>query len=539
MTVEAGWASHVTSLLKDVEYLERRVSATCPKCLEQGSLSMAPERDGRKIAQGLDIALGCFSEAKCAPVEILAAVGLTLEALRMPKAYANGHANGNGHHHPNGDSDTGQVVKRPLTLKEWEAQVFYFAEWTLRNDPEYRDKPVPAELLLEPLRADLKQGIALMSQRGSPPPDGLSESGANESIDHLSKLAIEAWANRPIWNGATKRSAMELIVCENAEQAIVSNAEYLSRLPIIDRLYYTQHISLGVGGKHEGKTTDVRTEALAVASGLPVYNRPTTQTPVIYAASDDEYPTTRMELLRMGWQERRIPLIMVRVQTAEGNASEPERVLAALARLAEKEGAHFIVLDMLFDFVRIADELKYAHTREAIGKIQILADEIKGHVRSTHHSPKWMPDAASAAKAALGSQGIAARFSPILLSKKWAEGLYTVESTATRDPRGEALPVLCVERGDDGWAQIKGPFASWMKWRMYSDRILGLFQGGEPGRRMSVSQMVEALEINRPEIQNACYQMCQGDQAVLQREGTKGRGGYKYFLKENDLFGGN
>jgi hypothetical protein len=322
------------------------------------------------------------------------------------------------------------------------------------------------------------------------------------------------------------------IALESANEAAVSNAEYLSRPAIVERLYYARHISLVVGGKHEGKTTGTRTQALSVAMGLPVYGRETMQTPVLYAASPDEYPTTRMELLRMGWNEH-VPLRLVRVKQAQ-EASDAERVLADLARVAEKEGCRFVVLDMLFDFVRIADELKYAHTREATGHVQTLADAIDGHVTSTHHSPKWMLDVTQAAKAALGSQGIIARFSPALLFRRWADKLYTVESSMTREPRGQAIDPTCIELDENGWGQATGPFRDWMKWKLYADRVLGLFDSEEPGAELTVTFVAEALEIDRSRAQNALYQMSQ--QGLLVRR--KGGRGFKYRLANNGgLFG--
>lgn len=314
------------------------------------------------------------------------------------------------------------------------------------------------------------------------------------------------------------------IVGETARAAVLSNAEYLSRPAIIDRLYYIRCTSLGVGGKHEGKTTLTRTEALAIATGKPIYGRPTMQTPVVYAASDDEYPTTRMQLLKMGWNPG-VPLFMVRIKP-EG---DPDMVLQDLAEFARGHKARFVILDMLFDFVRIADELKYAATRNATARIQSLADAIDGHVKATHHSPKWMPDAATAAKAALGSQGIAARFSPIVLSRQWVEGeLYTVESTMTRDPRGLAISKSVVSVGADGWADVTQPFQSWMKWVVYRPKILELFDNLEPGQDVTVSSVVQQLEIPRPEAQNALYRMTLGENAPLQR--YKSGRSYRYAL---------
>lgn len=422
-------------------------------------------------------------------------------------------------------------------LKHWQQQLFSLAHQVLLRDEEYQKKHVPAEHILEPLTEDLvAAGVDVLVGRGTPIPVGLSKGDIHEECEKAARQAIELWANRLIWSAPVLKNGHEptviverasAIMLEDASQAIISNAEYLSRPAIIDRLYYTHHISLGVGGKHEGKTTAVRTEALAIALGRQMYGRDVIQTPVIYAASDDEYPSTRMELLRMGWSPS-VPLWLVRI--AEG--ADPEFVLEDIAKLARAHDAKFVILDMLFDFARITDELKYAHTREATGKIQQLADAIDGHVRSTHHSPKWMTDAGTAAKAALGSQGIAARFSPILLSKCWVEkselgaGLYTIESTMTRDPRGAKIDVTCVQKDEAGWVQTAGEFKSWMKWLLFAPKVMALFESAEPGQEYGVDTVSKQLDISRPDAQNTLYRLWK--EQKLERE-KKGRG-YRYWL---------
>jgi bifunctional DNA primase/polymerase-like protein/primase-like protein/AAA domain-containing protein len=362
------------------------------------------------------------------------------------------------------------------------------------------------------------------------------------TIGTLIKRAQEGgWARRSanaiaISNGhpvAEIKPRVPAIIAEDYDAAVLSNAEYLQRPMIIDRLGFSQGIALAVGGKHMGKTTNVRTVALSVMQGLPVWDRETRQGYVIYAASDDEYPTTRMELLRMGWRANSDPLKLVRINPEQ--AAEPEAVLADLADLANSTGAILIILDMLFDFARIKDEMGYAHTREAVGKIQTLADQTKALILATHHSPKYMTDAMSAATAALGSQGIAARFSPIILTRKWADDLYTVDSTTTRDPRGVAIPPTCLTLDAQGWCRTAGEFKAWMKWKMFAERVMGMFEGGEPGRELSVEAISRDLELSRQIVQNTLYNLFKARK--LERE-KKGKG-YRYWLpiEQQDVLG--
>jgi hypothetical protein len=172
---------------------------------------------------------------------------------------------------------------------------------------------------------------------------------------------------------------------------------------------------------------------------------------------------------------------------------------------------------MLFDFAKIKDEMSYSGTREALGKLQTLASETKALVLASHHSPKYMLDTATAGTAALGSQGVAARFSPIILTKKWADDLFTIESTMTRDPRGLALPTSVITVNPEGWVENGGEFKTWMKWRVYAPRVMALFEQAEPGQKLSVSSVVEDLQISRPEAQNTLFRLWQGGHLLREK----------------------
>ena len=334
----------------------------------------------------------------------------------------------------------------------------------------------------------------------------------------------------PVYSSQVQTPKRELLVSEARDVAETANAEYLTRRPIIERLGYTESIALIVGGKHAGKTTNVRTLALSVARGLPIWGRATEQGHVTYVCSDDELASTRMELLHMGWKKSD-PFVLA--HAAPGMYPDPEEILAAISTAASQQNSVLIILDMLFDFAKIKDEMSYAGTREAIGKIQTLASSTKAFVLATHHSPKYPPDVGTAATAALGSQGIAARFSPIILAKRWADDLYTVESTMTRDPRGAALSATCVKVNDSGWVETLGEFKSWMKWRIYAPRVMGLFEQAEPGKTLIVQAVAAELDIPRPEAQNTLYRLFL--EGALKREQRK-RSMHYWLEKQEGLF---
>ena len=188
--------------------------------------------------------------------------------------------------------------------------------------------------------------------------------------------------------GAPALPAGEIVVIdwEDHASALIANAEYLTHQPIIEGLCYAKTASLLVGGKHSGKTTNARTIALSVCRGLPVFGRAVVQGPVLYCASEDEVLVVRAELLRMGWTAQD-PLNLMKI--GGKNPSEPGALLDAIAGYAIAKGAVLIILDMLFDFAGIRDEMSYAGTREAAGKVYDLAMRTGAHVIATHHSPKY------------------------------------------------------------------------------------------------------------------------------------------------------
>jgi hypothetical protein len=112
------------------------------------------------------------------------------------------------------------------------------------------------------------------------------------------------------------------------------------------------------------------------------------------------------------------------------------------------------------------------------------------------------------------------------LSRKWAEGLFSISSTTTRDPRGAALIETCIETDALGWTQSAGEFKSWMKWKVYAARVIALFEGDEPGKELSVDAVARGLDISRPDAQNALYRLWKDRQLDREKKGH----GYRYWL---------
>jgi len=123
------------------------------------------------------------------------------------------------------------------------------------------------------------------SSRCSPP---MEADEVRQLIDHATTEPDQKGFAPAVQNSngvLAGRPAREIIVSEDYDTAVAANAEYLKRQAIIERLFYTQTISLFVGGKHHGKSTAARTSGMSVMRGVPFLGREVKQGPVIYAAS--------------------------------------------------------------------------------------------------------------------------------------------------------------------------------------------------------------------------------------------------------------
>ena len=304
----------------------------------------------------------------------------------------------------------------------------------------------------------------------------------------------------------------EPIPWEGFDAAVSANDEYLKRLPVIDRLCYSNAVSMITGGKHAGKSTLARWMAVCVAKGWEFLKRETRQGPVFYIASEDETMAARQELIRLGWRQGDD----LRFLSAQNIRSDkPDIFLADLTMEIKRAGARLVILDMLFDFVRIEDEMSYAGTREAVGRIQEVASASGAHIVAIHHAPK-NANIGDAAVAALGSQGLAARVSPIILVRRFGPGVHSISSTSVRDPRGEPINESKLVKNEDGSVELGGGWKNYMLAEVYSERVKEMLDE-DPGAEMSPPEISEALAIS--------YPVARGCLAALYRNGLITRTG--------------
>lgn len=322
---------------------------------------------------------------------------------------------------------------------------------------------------------------------------------------------------------STVRADLPVIIpWEGFDQAVIANEEYLKRTPVIDKLCYSSAVSMITGGKHAGKSTLARWMAICVAKGYEFLKREVHQGPVLYIASEDETMAARQELIRLGWHQgdslkflsaSRIPI------------DDQREFLRRLTKDIIDIQAALVIVDMLFDFVPIDDEMSYAGTREAVGLIQGVASESSAHVVAIHHAPK-NANIGDAAVAALGSQGLAARVSPIILVRRFGPGVHSISSTSVRDPRGEPILESKLVRNEDGSVELGGGWKNYMLAEVYLGRVKEMLDE-DPGSEMTAPEVSEALTISYEVARSCLSTMYRNGMVIRTGSGKKGKP-YRY-----------
>ena len=314
----------------------------------------------------------------------------------------------------------------------------------------------------------------------------------------------------------------QIIAFEDYEAAAVANEEYLRRTPVIDKLCYSSAVSMITGGKHAGKSTLARWMAICVSKGYDFLKRTVQQGPVLYIASDDETMAARQELIRLGWTRGD----NLRFLSASSVKIEDERAfLVRLTSEITRMHAVLVIVDMLFDFIPVQDEMSYAGTREAVGLMQAVATGSGSHIVAIHHAPK-NANIGDAAVAALGSQGLAARVSPIILVRRFGLGVHSISSTSVRDPRGEPLLESKLIRNEDGSVELGGGWKNYMLAEVYVGRVKEMLDE-DPGAELTAPEISEALTISYEVARSCLATMYRNGLIVRTGSGKKGKP-YRY-----------
>lgn len=416
-------------------------------------------------------------------------------------------------------------VSTIVDLHQWRYHAGLAIKDVFDKIPE-EDRPTVASIkdrnLIEHVVKEAREVIKQHQAPYWPTPAGVD---VDAEIRELAQRAIDVF--RDVYQLPVDKNLPAVIAFEAHELALQANLEYLKRTPVIEGLFYSSSVSMITGGKHAGKSTITRWLAICVAKGLDFLGRKVDQGPVLYLASEDESMAARQELLRLGWNPTD-PLLFLSMANVE---LDQLRFLQSLTDHITKNAVRLIVMDMLFDFAHITDELSYSQTREAVGTIQRVATAGDCHVVTVHHSPKHLVTA-DAAVTALGSQGLAARVSPIMLVRKHGENVHSLVTTSVRDPRGQGIEEMRLLRNEDGSLVLGKPWRDYMQSEVFKDKVLQLFEA-DPGEELSRADVQEALAISQ-QLASACLRLLYKE-GKLDRAGSGKKGKpFRYSLPAQD-----
>lgn len=425
---------------------------------------------------------------------------------------------------------------KPLSFGSWQLEVGIAIRLLLGAIPEKMREAIatgPVEKSIDQLSTQILIAISNHSGQVGRVPEELSQTDVEEEVRRLAEHAVTRFreAYLPTTVEEPGLPTVGELPVETFDEAVAANERYLERKPVIEGLCYSAAASMITGGKHSGKSTLARWQAICVAKGIEFLGRQVQQGPVIYLASEDEEMVARSELMRLGWTKDD-PLYFVGKSQIPDDLDE-EAVLQLLAGLIHKRGAVLCIVDMLFDFIPVRDELGYAETRKAVGMIQDVASRTSTHLTVLHHAPKHMPLSADAAVAALGSQGLAARVSPMILTGRHGPGVHSIVSTSVRDPRGKPIKHTRLLLLDDGSMAMGGGFKAYMLAEVYSERVMELIEG-ELGQEFTVADVMERVGIDYEPARATLKLLHEAGRIVRAGQGKK-RSPFRYYVPLTEI----
>jgi hypothetical protein len=501
------------------------------KCILPGhpdsdSSSLLLKQNGERLSVGCYAGLGHTTDA------ILSAWHLTRDDLivsrpapQEPPAFerkrpeepfsANG-SRSNGTGPANGQS---RRVLAPIDI--WRFRVAKVVEADCEQAHELTYQNTKPEALID---SATDHALDVIRQTGLMPPD---KTDLELEVHNIAAGVVQGYLDK-YDTALVERQASYVMSFELHGTAIMANEEYLKRDPVIAGLCYASAVSMITGGKHAGKSTLARWMAICVAKKIPFLEREVQQGQVLYLASEDETMAARQELLRLGWgPEDPIKFLSMSTVTIDQVA-----FLKSLTDYIRDGEVKLIIMDMLFDFARITDEMSYAQTREALGTIQKVASAGNSHIVVVHHAPKHATFS-DAAVTALGSQGLAARVSPIILVRRHGPGVHSVVTTSVRDPRGQAIDEKRLTLKEDGSLTLGKAWKDWMQAEVFAPKVFDLFEA-EPGQEMTRPDVQEALGISQ-QLASACLRQLHSEGKIVRSGSGKKGQPYRYCIPLTEI----
>lgn len=165
-----------------------------------------------------------------------------------------------------------------------------------------------------------------------------------------------------------------------------------------------------------GKSTLARNIGQCVAQGAPFLDRATYQGSVVYLALEEKRSEVAKHFARMGASNEPIYVHV---------GSAPEEALEELRAAITRFSAVLAIVDPLFKLVRLRDGNDYTEVSRQLEPLIDLARQTGCHLLCAHHLSKGER---SGGDAVLGSTALFGAVDTLLLMKRSADGLRTIET---------------------------------------------------------------------------------------------------------------
>jgi hypothetical protein len=315
-----------------------------------------------------------------------------------------GGGNGAGSRNGAAGGGAGLGNARPVLyrtpLKQWQEMLMMQCFRFLDGDPEYKDKAVPAEALLEPLIGDLKSLVAMHISSGILPPE-LSETEQEDEIGLKARQAIEHWAGYKIWSKEVVAAAAPDAILQAIDTALMQIVDiqsgitfepantYLERtrvergksIVLCESLMRSRNLSMLCGRAWSGKTTMAAYLARSLALGEPFLGKECRKSRVGYMALERNGEEVAAVFEEWGIAEE----ILFKDQVPIGS---PREMAQALGHAIRRDELEVIFVDHLVGMIQLEDGNDYTGVSKALAPFNAVAKLTGAHIFLLHHQPK-------------------------------------------------------------------------------------------------------------------------------------------------------
>jgi hypothetical protein len=274
---------------------------------------------------------------------------------------------------------------------------------------------------------------------------------------------------------------------------------------VIDELVPAGGMVLVVARAKVGKSTFVRSLALAVARGDRYLDRAVTAGTAVYLGLEERRSGVREHFRRMGATDDDPLLIHV--------GAAPLHALDALRKTIEQHRPIVAVIDPLLRFTRVKDASAYAEMSNALEPVVEAARQSGCCLIATHHGAK---DLREGAESPLGSVAIGGAPDTIINLQRRPDGIRTIETSQRYGPDLERQ-VLALD-GVSGRVNLAGRI-SVVQQGINQQRVRELLASGDV---MTTDEMRETLDLRKAAVLDALGALVKQGVVVQDGRGVKG-----------------